>query len=214
VRSLISEFARPKYIWPHLDSNIVHRFGHIICSWILGRRDLVLADDEKEWVELGFARFRDPKDFSSERVVVNEPLIILAAAHHLATDTVGGLVDHVLKGLGPSAGRGTRFEEFVAVYLAQAFGPDVRLCDVFDFGKDIPIWAQSKGVQLVALSSDGNRYIVNHSVDGPVGTSSPLSCTLKDASETVEWFRNPHMVMCFPDKYLGSDLVFFVDLPD
>ena len=71
------------------------------------------------------------------------------------------MVDDVLKGLSCTAGRGT---EFLAVYFAQAFGPDVRLCDVFDFGEDIPIWAQSEGVELVALSSDGNHHVVDHSL--------------------------------------------------
>jgi hypothetical protein len=35
------------------------------------------------------------------------------------------------------------------------FGPDVCLCNVFDFGEDVPIWAQSNGVELVTLSSNG-----------------------------------------------------------
>ena len=76
------------YIWPHLDPKIVHHFSYIIYSWILGRKDLVLDDDEKQWVELGIARFCDPKDTSSERTLVDEPLI-LAVVHHLATDTGG-----------------------------------------------------------------------------------------------------------------------------
>lgn len=75
--------------------------------------------------------------------MVDKPLIILAATHHLAMDTGGGLVNDVLKGLGCAAGQGTKLKEFLAVYFAQAFGPNVHLCDVFDFGEDIPIWAQS-----------------------------------------------------------------------
>jgi hypothetical protein len=98
------------YISPPLDPKIVHRFGHIICSWILGRKDVVLDDDENQWVELGFARFCDPKDISSERALVDEPLVIFAAARHLATDTGVGLVDHVLNGLDCKAGRGAKLE--------------------------------------------------------------------------------------------------------
>lgn len=190
---------------------IVHRLAHIICSWILGRKDVVLDDVEKQWVEFGFARFRDLKDSSSERAVIDEPLIILAAAQHLNTDTTVGLVNHVLNGLGSTggAGRGTKLEELVAVYLVEAFGPSVRLCDVFDFGEDIPIWAQSEGVELVALSSDGDYHVVNCSPADPVATSSALGCFPKNASETVEWFRDPYTV---PDIYLGPDLVLFIRL--
>lgn len=104
------------------DPTIVHRFAHIICSWILGRKDVVLDDDEKQWVEFGFAQFRGLNDSSSKRALIDEPLIILAAAQHLTTDTTVGLVNHVLNGLGSTggAGRGTKLEELVAVYLVEA----------------------------------------------------------------------------------------------
>jgi hypothetical protein len=57
--------------------------------------------------------------------MVDEPLIILATAHHLATSTTLGFVDLVLNALSDEAGRGPRFKEFVAVYLAHVFGPNV-----------------------------------------------------------------------------------------
>lgn len=85
------------YIWPHLDSNIASRFGNIICSWILRREYIVFGDDEKKWVELGFARFRDYSYYSRfrdySRALVDEPLIVLAAAHHLTrTQRTGCLI--------------------------------------------------------------------------------------------------------------------------
>jgi hypothetical protein len=46
------------------------------------------------------------------------------------------------------------------------FGPNVRLCDVFDFGEDVPIWARLEGVELVAWSPDGDHHVVvNHLLD-------------------------------------------------
>jgi hypothetical protein len=62
--------------------------------------------------------------------VVDEPLIILATTHHLATHTTVGLFNRVLSHPADDAGIGTKFEEFLAVYLAHAFGPDVRLSAV------------------------------------------------------------------------------------
>ena len=200
------------YNYIHLDPKIAHRFGDIICSWMLRREYIALDNDEKQWVELGLARFRDPKDTSSEQALVDEPLIILAAARHLSADTTVGLSDHVLNGLGRAAGRGTQFEEFLAVYLAHAFGPTVRLCDVFNFGGDIPSWAQSEGVELVTLSSDGDHRTLDHLLDPPMGLPSTLSCDLRRAVETVEWFRKPYTTMCFPDIHFGPDLVFFIRL--
>jgi hypothetical protein len=96
----------------------------------------------------------------------------------------------------------------IAVYLAYAFGPDVCLSDIFDFGENIPSWALSKGVELLALSSDGDHLMVGQSM-GPSGT---LSCNPMNAKETVNWFHKPYMVMCFPDKLLGPNLVFFIHL--
>lgn len=140
--------------------------------------------------------------------LVDEPLIVLAAAHHLTQNTKIGLFDHVLHGLEHSAGRGVGFEEFIAAYLAQAFGQNVRLCDVFDFGQNIPSWAQSEGVEFVTWSPNGD-HCTHHN---PLGPSSALSSDLKDATETVQWFRNPHTVMCFPDIHFGPDIVFFIRL--
>lgn len=197
-----------------LDPKIVHRFGDIICSWMLRRQYIALDDDEKQWVELGFARFRDPKDTSSERVLVDEPLIILAATHHLNMHTTVGLSDHVLNGLGCAAGRGTKFEEFIAVYLVQAFGSNVCMCDVFDFGADIPMWAESRGVELVVLGAEGEYRTVNHSSNRLVGPSGTLSCNLTRAMETVKWFQRPYTAMCFPDIHFGPDITFFIRLSD
>jgi hypothetical protein len=47
-----------------------------------------------------------------------------------------------------------------------------------------------------------------------MGPSSSLSCDPKDAKETVDWFRKPYALMCFPDNLLGPDLVFFIRLSD
>jgi hypothetical protein len=117
-----------------------------------------------------------------------------------------------MNALSEEAGRGPKFEDFIAVYFAHAFGPDVRLCDVFDFGKDIPDWALLEGVELVELSSDGDHHVVDHSLNHMVGSPSPLCCNIAEATETVDWFQKPYTKMCFPDKHLGPDLVFFIRL--
>jgi hypothetical protein len=65
------------------------------------------------------------------------------------------LVDFVLQRVCDSVARDTKFEEFLAVYFSLVFGPGVRLCDIFSFGKEIPTWAQTDYTELVALSSSG-----------------------------------------------------------
>jgi hypothetical protein len=211
----LPDYNSPHPSHPPLDQDIRHRFADIICSWMLRRQFTCLCDSEKEWIELGFARFRTrPQDPCGEQIVVDEPLIILAAAQYLNAHTTFGLHNHVLNKLNHAAGRGTHFEEFLAVYFAQAFGPTVCLCDLFYFGNDVPIWAESEGVELVAASRDRSFHITRHFCGDPVGTSSSLCCDLQHAADTVEWFRNPNTVLCFPDIHLGPDIVFFLRLSD
>jgi hypothetical protein len=93
------------------------------------------------------------------------------------------------------------------VYFSKAFGPDVLLCDVFDFGDSIPQWAMIQGVDLVALSG-GSYHVVDRS--RRVGCPMPLCSNLSNGQEVVDWFKKPSSTMCFPDKLFGPDLVFFV----
>jgi hypothetical protein len=194
---------------------------------MLHRQRVVLGTAERFWVEYGFARFgttssaADVLQDSSNTVnvdadgakyddaappVFDEPLIIFAADHFLSQTSFG--LDHVvLKRLGEAPGRGTHFEETIAVYFSKAFGPDVRLCDVFDFGDSIPQWATIQGVDLVALS--GGLYHVVDRFRGD-GCSMALCSALSNGQEVVDWFKNPSSTMCFPDKLFGPDLVFFI----
>jgi hypothetical protein len=191
---------------------IAHRSGHILRSWMLHLKYTVFNDEEKQRVELGFARFYNRRDTSSEQAVVDESLLVLATTHQLATGITLGFLDLAMKALSDEAGPCPTFEEFVAVYLAQAFGPNVRLCDGFDFGKDIPVWALLEDVELVALSSDRDHHVVDHSIDHMVGSPSPLCCSLTEATETIKWFQKSYTMMCFPDNHLAPDLVFFIRL--
>ena len=84
------------------------------------------GNDEEQWVELGSARFCDPKDTSGKQALVDEPLVIPAIARHLSTDTNIGLSDYVLNVLGCAAERGAGLGEPLAVYLAHVFGALMR----------------------------------------------------------------------------------------
>jgi hypothetical protein len=218
--------------WVILDPQIATRFGHLICLWMLHQKAIILGTEERRWVEYGFARFgsktgtcdmredssdmgQDASDmgedmedqYADETVpILDEPLIMLAADYHLSTTTTLGL-DHVVMRLGEPPGRGTHFEECLAVYFSKAFGSDVRLCDVFDFGDSNPRWAERQGVQLVALSG-GNWYPVDRS--RWTGCPISLCCEHSKGQDTVNWFRKPSSTMCFPDILFGPDLVFFV----
>ena len=65
-------------------------------SWVLHREYIVQGDDDRTWVELGFARFTFPPGTVVGKAVVDEPLIILKAAHWLTNADVD-VVDYVLR---------------------------------------------------------------------------------------------------------------------
>jgi hypothetical protein len=210
-----------------LDPDKAGRFGDIIITWMLHQQRIALGKKEQFWVEHGFARFGgrsgankvperlelvaddqagDKEDHDAVPPVFDEPLIMFAA-DQLLSKTSFGLDQTVLRRLSSAPGRGTHFKETIAVYFSKAFGPDVRLCDVFDFGDSIPQWATIQGVDLVALS--GGLYHVVDRFRGD-GCSMALCSALSNGQEVVDWFKNPSSTMCFPDKLFGPDLVFFV----
>ena len=199
-----------------LDPECVGRLGDIVCSWILHQRVMPLRDEEKDWVEWGFTQLVDSNITMPSKVdtVIDKPLIIFAAANHLAKTTPHGLVDKVLDSMSQRGGKGEHFEDWLVVYFSLAFGPGVALRHVFDFGDNVPDWAQIEGVQLLAMSSDREGYKTNYSPDDTTGIPIALCCDSQTAAETVKWFENPDAVMCLPDVNLGPDIVFFVHVPE
>jgi len=194
-----------------LDAGHAGRFGEIICSWMLHQRVIPLRDEEKDWVEWGVARFVKNGSWGEQQVVVDEPLIIFAAAKHLA-GTSHGLVDRVLDSMSQRGGVGEHFEDWLVVYFSLAFGPAVMLSHVFNFGNNVPDWAQIAGVELVAMS-EGEGYKTSYVPDDNAGIPITLCCDSRSGAETVKWFENPDAVMCLPDIYLGPDIIFFVRIP-
>ena len=161
---------------------------------------------------MGFARFADNHVYSWGQgywVIIDEPLIIFAAANHLAKKTSHGLVDQVLESMSTCGGKGEHFEDWLVVYFSLAFGPGVTLCQVFNFGDNAPDWAQIEGVELLAMSSNGEGYKTNYSPDDNAGILITLCHDSQSATETVKWFENPDTVMCLPDIHLGPDIIFF-----
>jgi hypothetical protein len=172
---------------------------------MLHQRVLALKTSERDWVEYGFARF------SQDSVIIDEPLVIFAATHHLSS-TPHGLVDHVLGPMAEPAGRGEHFEAFLAVYMSLAFGPGVALSDVFNFGNNVPQWAREPGVELVIAPKC--CYKLDYSPDNTARVPITLCKTNGSAEDTVKWFENPTTAMCLPDKHFGPDLVCFLRLPN
>ena len=126
---------------------------------------------------------------------------------------VHGLVDQVLESMGKHGGKGEHFEDWLVVYFSLAFGPGVALCQVFNFGDNVPDWARIEGVELVVMSSNGEGYKTNDSLNDNAGIPITLCRDSQSATETVNWFENPDTVMCLPDIHLGPDIVFFVLIP-
>jgi hypothetical protein len=187
----------------------------IICSWMLRRQYILYDDHERQWVERGFARFTFAADDAAGKAVIDEPLIILHAAKWLAASAktkneTKDMVKYVLDNICDPVGRGTRFEEFLVVYFSTVFGSGVRLCDVFDFVEKPPPWAKTKHVELVAITSSGGVHKVDFTSSDAVGPSSTLCTDLPSTKDTMDWFRHPTTIMCFPDKLFGPDIVLFV----
>jgi hypothetical protein len=189
-------------------------FIDVILSWILRREYIVYSDDQRKWIEHGFARFTFPPGTTRGKAVIDEPIIILNAANFLISSAKSekDMIDNVLQNLCHPAGRGTSFEEFLVVYFSLVFGLGVRLCDVFDFGPDVPTWATTNDIELVTLSSSGSLHTVNFTPGPRISSSHNLCTALQSADDTMDWFKNPNTAMCFPDPFLGPDIAFFVRL--
>jgi hypothetical protein len=147
---------------------------------------------------LGFARFADNNIYSwgcgGYWAIIDEPLIIFAAANHLAKKMSHGLVDQVLESMSTCGGKGEHFEDWLVVYFSLAFGPGVALCQVFNFGDNVPDWAQIEDIELVAMSSNGEGYKTNDSLNDNAGIPITFCCDSQSATETVNWFENPDTV--------------------
>lgn len=181
-----------------------------------------LGKDEATYVEYGFARFADA---DTHTVLVDEPLVLLAASSHW-TETHYRLFAKQIH-LHEPASNG--FENYLAFCLGRAFSAGGRRIDeVFTFcasvTSKVPAWAK-KEAELVGLyrpehgkadvevgsvttASDAGRTAL-------AGPSVTFGMNAKSTEETQAWLEHRvHAPVCFPHASMGPDLLFVLRIVD
>ncbi|KAG6814796.1 hypothetical protein H0H93_012217 [Arthromyces matolae] len=170
-----------------------------------------LGQDEKTYVEYGFARFLDA---DTNAVAVDEPLVLLAATHWIDKNyrTSYKLFAKQIQIHTPFT---NGFENYIAFCLNLAFTQKQRLDKVFTFCGTPPCWS-SQEAELVSVfrTHDGIEISpVRLSVD--CGPSLTLGVNAKTTAETISWLSHDSPApICFPHPSMGPDLVFVVRLKD
>ena len=185
-------------------------FSNIIYTWLMWRQTLNIHEKFSDLVELGFARFSDPKGL---RTVVDEPIIILAAARLFETIKfpLGAYFwqDEEFKKKGET---GHSYEGSIAYYLACAIDEETPLREILNFGAHVPGWA-NQAAGLVSISRRGGKLEADQfNLREYKTATSALGCKHDGYAATVNWFRNPNSLMCFPDNLMGPDIVLFIRL--
>lgn len=183
-------------------------FSQVIVHWAMYHEPALLGDDEKELVKEGFARFRDDK---GKEFTIDEPIALLAAVVDFKNNqfSLGNFIKNSLRG---AVNPGFRFQQLIGYYLASAFGKGPPLYEIFDFGATVPEWAKQE-VDLVSVSWEDDRVKV-FSYDH-LGDRGGMLCIGKKCQgfrETQDWIKNPSTVLCFPDDYMGPDILLFIRL--
>ncbi|KAL5522871.1 hypothetical protein ACEPAG_8889 [Sanghuangporus baumii] len=189
-------------------------FSDILYAWLMLRERTKLLEEHKELVELGFARFTDS---GGKDAYVDEPIVLLAAARHF--DTVGvSLGRHTWRTMDSATrgeNKGHSYEKSIAYYLACAFDDQTNLCEIFNFGKDVPKWAEHPAELVsVVLTDEGPAEANRFHLPDYLGSTSAIGVNCPDLQKTMRWLENPTSVMCFPDNNMGPDIICFIRLLD
>ncbi|KAL5476916.1 hypothetical protein ACEPAI_3102 [Sanghuangporus weigelae] len=183
-------------------------FSNVLYAWLLLRKPIALTSKSKDLVELGFARFID---VPGDNVYVDEPIVLFAAASQFGSRDFS-LGDYVKRPLLEGPGRGEHFEASVAYYLACAFDEMSKLCDIFDFGDEVPEWA-TLPAELVSVTLKGEGIEANcFHLQDLIGSMTAIGVHLDSVEEMMKWLKNPSSLLCFPNKTMGLDIIFFVRL--
>ncbi|KAG5731312.1 hypothetical protein E4T56_gene8114 [Termitomyces sp. T112] len=168
-----------------------------------------LGQDEKIYVEYGFARF---KDADTNTVAIDEPLVLLAAAHWIDKNyrTSYKLFAERIKVHDASS---NGFENYLAFCLNLAFSEKQRVDKIFTFCGTPPAWAQQEA-EIVSLHYTSNGIEISP-VRQSTGPSITLGINAKTTDETSVWLLHecPNPI-CFPHLYMGPDLLFVLRLAD
>ena len=107
-------------------------------------------DRDATYVEHGFLPASESGQLKERKVVIREPLIVLAAARFTSIKYEPfheTLERRICSGGIPN---GAAFENYLAICIDKLFSVDRRLDEIFDFGRSPPSWA-SRNATLVGL---------------------------------------------------------------
>jgi hypothetical protein len=195
------------------DDSLVRQIAGAVFDYIFHGepREIGSADGER-LVEYGVARFG-----RTGTIIADEPLALLAAVDWFSEETDWKLQHFLVKALCTqnSSARGVAFEKFGAYLLALAFGTPQPLSTVFDFLGDCTI--KDKEAVLVSAHRDKEGKLVWHPINITRNEwpTYRLGKSPHSQAASLSWIQNPdHSVFCFPDNYLGPDLVLLLQLSD
>ncbi|KAL5514240.1 hypothetical protein ACEPAG_2328 [Sanghuangporus baumii] len=208
IKGKLDPLARLDFSKLFVDPVRLLDFSNVLYAWLLLRKPVALTSKSKDLVELGFARFIDVPGKDAH---VDEPIVLLAAASQFESRDFS-LGDYVKRPLMVGSGRGEHFEAFVAHYLVCAFADMSKLYDVFDFGDEVPEWA-TLPAELVSVTLKGKGIEANrfHFQD-LIGSTTTIGVRLDSVEDMMKWLKNPSSLLCFPNKTMNSDIIFFVRL--
>ncbi|KAG6908568.1 hypothetical protein DXG01_004126 [Tephrocybe rancida] len=188
----------------------IHRLTtHYLMRSVLPRS---LGQDEKTYVEYGFARFVDA---NTHTVAVDEPLVLLAATHWMNANNRSSYKFFADQIRVHDRVASNGFENYLAFCLNLAFSRKQRLDEVFTFSGSPPPWAR-QDAELVSLhrTADGVEVspVYNSTVSGP---SVTLGVNAETTRETSQWLKHESAIpVCFPHLRMGPDLLFVLRLAD
>ncbi|KAK7048013.1 hypothetical protein R3P38DRAFT_3174278 [Favolaschia claudopus] len=168
-----------------------------------------LDNDLIALVTKGFGRFSDT---SMSQIVLDEPLLLVAAAKWLYNRRLDALErkDSLLDILQQSLTSSRVYPACLVVYLSHVFAANPRVHEVFTFPGPKPRWA-NKRAEIVSLGSVEPGYA---SVDLASEVLAEAPSSLED---TVSWLTNDTLSLppfCLGQSHDSPDIIFGLRLED
>lgn len=170
-------------------------------------------DEIKTFIEYGFARTK------SEKPVIDEPLVIMAAWNWLDTQGRFSLLDCLRREVGEHAPRKNGFEAYLAFYVRKAFEQTPKLNEIFTFRGDFScrsksdLFWQGEEFELVTVSTPTGTDEQKISVITPsCGPSSNVTFLAKTDDDVLKWIseNKDSYAFCFPTEAAGPDFYFYL----
>ncbi|KAJ7910528.1 hypothetical protein B0H13DRAFT_2486368 [Mycena leptocephala] len=166
-------------------------------------------------VNLAFGRFIDAE---MSHVVVDEPIMLVAVAQWLCTNTVQDSFLRplkksfleILRQYPPNSSRA--FACSLALHIARAFAQGNSVSKVFSFPHSVPAWAKQNAEIVAIRQNDGKT--VEYAV-ASTSSSSPLATASQSPEDALSWLihESDGSPFCLPSSG-NPDLIFVLRLAE